>query len=199
MVINGDADDDDDHDFEEVEYVSSGGGGKRKKRGKGRSKRKKNKGQKKWKKIGKKAMYGVGMMKLLLDHFILKKMLFLTIASFILSKTSFLISALLALKHYLSHQQGHSERSENHKLQVVHIPIKSSKHKYSDYFGDESQINSQFVPITTPTATASDFSESELFNFYDQSINPHDGSNNNLADFQPDFQDNKNINYFKFI
>jgi hypothetical protein len=197
VVNNNDDDDDDDHDFEEVEYiVSSGGKGKGKKRGRG--KRKKNKGHKKLKKYGKKAMYGLGAMKLIFDHFLLKKILFLAISSFILSKTSFLISALLALKHYLSMSHHSSEKSSENKLQVVHIPVRSSKHRYSDYITDESKMNNLYAaPLTTTAPETNEYSESELFSFYDQNANSF-GSNNNFAGFQPDFPDN-NINYYKFI
>ena len=132
------------------EYYESDQGGKRQ-RGKG-----KKKGNKKMKKAFKKMtpiLFGLGGMKLLLYHLALKKMAFFTFLSFILSKISFILASLVALKQFF-HTPTQHRAADSNKLEVVHIPIRKlrhNKHKEKDSYYDESQfIPVTFQPETTP-------------------------------------------------
>jgi hypothetical protein len=126
-------DDDDDH-----------GHKKKKRKGKGK-KNKKNKGSKKIYKHAKSAMYGVIAMKMLFDHFILKKLAFITFFTFLLSKISFILASLVALKQFFHTPNGH-QRAESHKVEIIQIPIKKFKPPQKEYDFDESK----FVPVTFP-------------------------------------------------
>jgi hypothetical protein len=116
----------------------------------------------------------------------------LSVLSFILSKTSFLISALLAIKQYLTPHQNH-ERSEKNKLEVVHIPISkygSKKHRGEDYYhSDESKLNNYFVATLSPANIVDSVSQ----DIYDQTFKA--GSHHG------DYEDSRvrDVNYFKFI
>lgn len=114
------------------------------KKGRKGKKRKKNKGGKKIYKHVRPIMYGMGGLKLILDHFLLKKLAFFSFFSFILSKISFILASLVALKQFFHSGGGHS-RAESNKLEVIHIPIKKfvKKHPH-DVDWDESKI----IPIT---------------------------------------------------
>lgn len=116
-------------------------GGKKGRKGK---KRKKNKGGKKIMKHIRPIMYGMGGLKLLIHHFLLKKLAFVSFFTFILSKIAFILSTLVALKQFFHNSGGHS-RAENNKLEVIHIPIKKFvKKDQHDFDWDESKI----IPIT---------------------------------------------------
>lgn len=137
-------------------------------------------------------------MKMILYHFLLKKMAFLTFASFILSKSSFLLSLLVAIKQYLSHSKG-SEHSESQKLEVVHIPIRKyqgggkSKHKGYDYhYSEESKPvpSFNFPPITYSSANIIENTTPETF--FDFNFK------NNFYNEQPNFENNySNDDFFR--
>lgn len=88
-------------------------------------------------------MLGVGALKMILDHFLLKKLAFFSFFSFILSKISFILATLVALKQFFHNSGGHS-RAENNKLEVIHIPIKKFVNKHPSEEWDESKI----IPVT---------------------------------------------------
>ncbi|KAL7019415.1 hypothetical protein ACKWTF_011115 [Chironomus riparius] len=88
-------------------------------------------------------MYGLGGLKLLLDHFLLKKLAFVTFFTFILSKISFILATLVALKQFFHTPIPH-QRAESHKVEVIHIPIKKYRPKHMDEVFDESK----FIPVT---------------------------------------------------
>lgn len=75
--------------------------------------------------------------------------------SFILSKVSFILASLVALKQFF-HTPSHHRSAESNKLEVVHIPIRkfnSKKHKDKDWIDDEE---SQFIPVTFSPDTVYD-------------------------------------------
>lgn len=114
------------------------------KKGRKGKKRKKNKGSKKIYKHIRPIMYGVAGLKLIMDHFLLKKLAFFSFFSFMLSKIAFILSTLVALKQFFHNSGGHS-RAESNKLEVIHIPIKKfTKKSPYDADWDESKI----IPIT---------------------------------------------------
>lgn len=115
-------------------------GGKKGRKGK----KKKNKKKKKILKHIRPVMIGMAALKVLLDHFLLKKLAFFSFFTFILSKISFILATLVALKQFFHNSGGHS-RAENNKLEVIHIPIKKYTNKNPHEFEwDESKI----IPIT---------------------------------------------------
>lgn len=99
-------------------------------------------------------MYGLGGLKLLFDHFLLKKLAFVTFFTFILSKISFILAALVALKQFF-HTPVQHQRAESHNVDVIHIPIKKYRPKHSDEAFDESKLipvtYDSLIPDTTPT------------------------------------------------
>lgn len=126
-----------------VEVEEDHGGKKGKRKGKKEKRKKKKKGGSKMYKKVKPMLYILGALKLLLHHFLLKKLAFLSFFTFLLSKISFILASLVALKQFFHTPSGH-QRAESHKLEVIHIPIKkyNSKHKDADY------EESKFVPVT---------------------------------------------------
>lgn len=83
---------------------------------------------------------------MLMYHLLLKKMAIFSFLSFILSKISFVLASLVALKQFF-HTPTHHRSADNNKLEVVHIPIRkfNKKKKESDWIYDEE---SQFIPVT---------------------------------------------------
>lgn len=136
------------HYFVEEEDSSHHGKGK-----KGKKAKKKNKKFKKLKKMAP-IFIGLGGLKLLLYHMLLKKMALFSFLSFLLSKVSFILASLVALKQFFYTPTQHRS-SDSNKLEVVHIPIRKlrqNKHKGRDEYSDESK----YIPITFPPETAYD-------------------------------------------
>ena len=79
-------------------------------------------------------------------HMLLKKMAIFSLLSFILSKISFILASLVALKQFFQ-PPVHHRSAEGSKLEVVHIPIRkfNSKQKQKEWLDDEE---SQFIPVT---------------------------------------------------
>lgn len=113
------------------------------KRGKGKKGKRKKKGSKKIYKKMQPFIIGLGGLKLVLYHLFLKKMALTTALSFILSKVSFVLATLVALKQFF-HAPVHHRSSDSSKLEVVHIPIK----KYHGHHSDKDYDESQFIPVT---------------------------------------------------
>lgn len=132
----------DDGGYEMVEYSQSKGGKKRGKKG-----GKKQKGYKKYMK----SMTPIGLcilaLKLLMQHFFMKKLAALALLSFLMSKISFVLSTLLALKQ-LFHSGGHEKSEGGGKLEVVHIPIRK---KHPEFHDRETEHETKYIPITYPT------------------------------------------------
>jgi hypothetical protein len=75
----------------------------------------------------------------------MKKMALFSFFSFILSKVSFILASLVALKQFF-HTPTHHRSADSNKLEVVHIPIHHrKKQKEKDWIYDEE---SQFIPVT---------------------------------------------------
>lgn len=94
-------------------------------------------------------------MKLLAYHLLMKKMALATFLSFVLSKISFILASLVALKQFFHTPTHHRSQSDSNKLEVVHIPInhhREHKYKEKDAYYDESQ----FVPVTFQPETVYD-------------------------------------------
>lgn len=128
-----------------------GGGGY--KRGKGKKGRGKGKKKKKILKKIQPLLYGLGGIKLLMYHMLMKKMAIATFFSFLLSKVSFILASLVALKQFF-HTPTHHRSHDSNKLEVVHIPIRkfrSNKGKEKDSYYDEE---SKFIPVTYPPEPA---------------------------------------------
>lgn len=135
------------------------------KKGRGKKGRKKGGKVKKTFKKMKPILFGLGGMKLLLYHLALKKMAFFTFLSFLLSKISFILASLVALKQFF-HTPTQHRAADSNKLEVVHIPIRKlrhNKHKENDAHYDESQ----FIPVTYTVQP-----ETTPF-FYDFNFNEH--------------------------
>jgi hypothetical protein len=162
------------HYVDVEEYEDEGGKKGRKGKKKGR---KKNKGSKIMKKMRPLA-YGLGGLKLLFDHFLLKKLVFLSVYNFFVGKVAFILASLVALKQFFYTPNVHS-RAENQKLEVFAIPVKKHKSKYKDPFlFDESKVSPVTYPnfdelMNTPDTTPAYFtyphsgfisSEEEAFN-----------------------------------
>lgn len=157
-----------DHSFGGGYYeVEEDDGGKKGRKGK----KKKNKGGKKMYKHIKHGMQGLGALMLLFQHFALKKLAFFSFFSFILSKISFILASLVALKQFFHNSGGHSR---DNKLEVIHIPIKK-KHPLEDW--DESKI----VPITFPSNSFK-ASTTSPFKFTYSSHDSFLGSEENFSD-----------------
>lgn len=133
-----------DHKFEGVYYevVEDDHGGKKGRKGK-KSKKNKKKGSKKILKHIRPILMGVAALKMIMDHFLLKKLAFFSFFTFMLSKISFILATLVALKQFFHNSGGHS-RAESNKLEVIHIPIKKFVKKHPSEEWDESKI----VPMT---------------------------------------------------
>lgn len=112
---------------------------------KGKGKRKKLKGSKKIFKKMQPILIGLGGLKLVLYHLFLKKMALATAISFVLSKVSFVLATLVALKQFF-HTPTHHRSGDSSKLEVVHIPIK----KFNGHYNDKDYDESQFIPVTFP-------------------------------------------------
>lgn len=94
-------------------------------------------------------LLGMGGMKLLFDHFLLKKLVFMSIFTFILSKIAFVLATLVALKQFFATPSGHSR---DQKVEVIHIPIKNGKKKEKEWEWDESQvIPVKYQPDSVPS------------------------------------------------
>lgn len=130
-------------------------------------------------------MYGLGGLKLLFDHFLLKKLAFVSFFTFILSKISFILATLVALKQFFHTPIPH-QRAESHKVEVIHIPIKKYRPKHMDEVFDESKLipvtYDSLIPDTTPT----------YFTFPNQ--NEFISSEENFADTWSGIRDNDNEN-----
>lgn len=120
---------------------------KGKKRKKGKKGGKKQKGYKKYMK----SMTPIGLcilaLKLFFQHFFMKKLAALALGSFLLSKTSFILSTLLALKQ-LFNSSGHEKSDSGGKLEVVHIPIRK---KHPEFHDRDTDQGTKYIPITYPT------------------------------------------------
>uniref|UniRef100_A0A336MXJ7 CSON005814 protein n=1 Tax=Culicoides sonorensis TaxID=179676 RepID=A0A336MXJ7_CULSO len=97
-----------------------------------------------------KSMTPIGLcilaLKMLLQHFFIKKLAVFALGSFLLSKTSFILSTLLALKQ-LFHSNGHEKSDSGGKLEVVHIPIRK---KHPDFHDRDNVETIKYIPITYP-------------------------------------------------
>ena len=136
--------------YEEEEDYDGGHKQKRGKKG-----RKKGKGKKKIFKKMKPFIIGLAGLKLVLSHLLLKKFALLSILSFLLSKVSFILATLVALKQFF-HAPTQHRSTDSNKLEVVHIPIRKlrrNKHKEKDY---ESYDESRFIPVTYAPETVYD-------------------------------------------
>lgn len=94
-------------------------------------------------------------LKLLAYHLLMKKMALVTFFSFLLSKISFILASLVALKQFFQSPTHHRSQTDSNKLEVVHIPInhhREHKYKEKDAYYDESQ----FVPVTSQPETVYD-------------------------------------------
>lgn len=120
---------------------------KEKKRKRGKKGGKKQKGYKKYIKSMTPVALCVLGLKLLFQHFLMKKLAALALGSFLLSKTSFILSTLLALKQ-LFHSGGHEKSDNGGKLEVVHIPIRKKHPEFHDRDNDQG---TRYIPITYPT------------------------------------------------
>lgn len=131
--------------YEIVEYSQKKNKGKKRKGGKKGGK--KQKGYKKYMK----SMTPIGLcilaLKLLIQHFFMKKLAALALISFLLSKTSFVLSTLLALKQ-LFNSGGHEKSDSGGKLEVVHIPIRK---KHPEFHDRDIDRETKYIPITYPS------------------------------------------------
>lgn len=118
-------------------------------------------------------LVGLVGLKMVLSHLLLKKMAIATLISFLLSKVSFILASLVALKQFFHTPQSHRSNDSN-KLEVVHIPIRNHRHtKENDNYYDESK----FIPITfKPDSDAFGTTEFD-FDF------PYSGSNPDTETF----------------
>lgn len=164
-----------DEGIETVDYV------RRKKKGGRKKGRKKNKvGKIHYKKL-QPYIYAVIGMKLLLYKLLLKKFAFFSVASFILSKISFILASLVALKQFFQ-QPSHHRSADNNKLEVVHIPIRKEKTSHK-YYPESEWEESRFVPIT--------FAPDQI---YDTTPYYHYNKNsNNQQDFNESPEDDDDI------
>lgn len=130
---------------DEVSYEIVETLGGKKHGGKMHKKKKHKKGYKKYMKNATPIILCIIALKMLLQHFIIKKLAALSILSTLLSKASFLLSSLLALKQMMS--SGHHEKSDSGgKLEVVHIPIRK---KHPD-FHDRDTEKPKYIPLNYP-------------------------------------------------
>jgi hypothetical protein len=82
-------------------------------------------------------------------HLLLKKMALFSFLSFVLSKISFILASLVALKQFF-HTPSMHRSADSNKLEVVHIPIRK-KQKDKEWIDDEE---SQLIPVTfSPSET----------------------------------------------
>lgn len=146
VIIGNDPHQGSSHDiggFGLAEYYTEDDDDRGGKRGKGKKGRKKGKGKKKILKKLRPVLIGLGGMKLLLYHMLMKKMAIATFFSFLLSKVSFILATLVALKQFF-HTPVQHRSADSNKLEVVHIPIRKLRtHKDRDKDYDESK----FIPV----------------------------------------------------
>lgn len=138
------------------------------------------------------ALYGVGAMKLLMMHFLIKKALLLGISSHFLSKLAFLVAIFVAAKQHMSQQPTH-ERAEGHKLEVVHVPIRKYHGQNSKERDNYYDAESKHVPVTyNPPEGSFDNTTPVTFfdlpyqsNFFSDHLPPSESSidTNNYYDF----------------
>lgn len=128
-----------------IEYISSKGKKGSKKGGKRKGYKKGSKGYKKYmKKITPIALCALAL-KIIIQHFLIKKIALLSVFSYLLSKTSFILSSLLAIKQIF--HSGHHEKSDSgSKLEVVHIPIRKKIPDFHDRDLKKSQSHN-YVPL----------------------------------------------------
>lgn len=177
------------------------------KRGKGKKGRKhKKKGKKIFKKM-QPMLIGLGAMKLIFYHLFLKKLAIVTFFTFLLSKVSFILATLVALKQFF-HTPTQHRSHDSDKLEVVHIPIR--KHRYKEEKDKDSYYDeSKFIPITFAPDTVYDTTPF----YYDFPFNEHnpesfasseDGFDANFdgkfsgkfkGDLNENFKDNLNENF----
>lgn len=134
---------------------------------------------------------GLGAMKLLMYHLILKKMAFVTFISFLLSKISFVLASLVALKQFF-HSPSQHRSVENNKLEVVHIPVRklrNHKHKEKDAYYDESQ----FIPVTFEPETV--FDTTPFYQDFPYRERNPETFTHSEEDFNGNFDDNVNEIY----
>jgi hypothetical protein len=197
-VIVVDTDDHDhDHDDHVIYYNEDegidGGGHTKKKGRRGKKGRKKNKIH--YKKA-KPYIYAFAGMKLLLYHLLLKKFAFFSMASFFLSKISFILASLVALKQFFN-TPTHHRSSDSNKVEVVHIPIRKEK-KSHKYHQDDDWEESRFIPITfAPDGSVYDTTALPYINYnygniqqnqqdFNDSQEEDDDSDRNLNEVYPD-------------
>lgn len=154
-------------------------------------------------------LYGMGGMKLLFDHFLLKKLAFVSLFTFILSKISFILATLVALKQFFHTPTGHA-RAEKEKIEVIHIPIQKYKPKHKDFDFDESKVipvtfsPDSLIPDSTPPYFSFDhdfissdetFSDSFMTQPNDNGSNDKFSSNDAVSDLLTDNFDRSDRNY----
>lgn len=83
--------------------------------------------------------------KMLIQHFFLKKIALLSLLSFLLSKTSFILSTLLALKQ-MFHSNHHEKSDRGSKLEIVHIPIKK---KHPEFYDRDTIKQPSYIPLNS--------------------------------------------------
>jgi hypothetical protein len=111
----------------------------------GRKKGHKHRDKKKKKKHMSHMAIGIIGLKMLYYHFLMKKMATLSLISVILSKISFLVSTLVAIKQLF---QPHHEKQEHSKLEVVHIPVQ--KYNHHDNYDYKRRQNEHRLPKYIP-------------------------------------------------
>lgn len=160
------------------EVIESSGG---KKHGGKMHKKKKHKkqGYKKYMKNATPIILCILVLKMLLQHFIIKKLAALSVLSTLLSKASFLLSSLLALKQMMS--TGHHEKSDSGgKLEVVHIPIRK---KHPD-FHDRDTEKPKYIPLDyskysyDPTTLEDSDPNARIRNTFNEQFNEYYNKNN---------------------
>lgn len=171
-----------DEGVDDVQYVH------RKKKGSRKKGRKKNKvGKIHYKKLQPYIYAFIGM-KLLLYKLLLKKFALLSVASFFMSKISFVLASLVALKQFFN-QPSHHRSSDSNKLEVVHIPIRKEK-KTHKYYPENDWEESRFVPIT--------FAPDQIYDttpYYNYNINNQQDFHNDSAEDEDDVNRNTNEIY----
>lgn len=140
--------------FVQEDDDSYSSGGKRKRGKKGRRKKNKKGSKKIYKKMAP-VFIGLGGLKLVLYHLFLKKIAFFSFFSFLLSKASFILASLVALKQFF-HAPTQHRSSESNKLEVVHIPIRKFRNNKDNKDKDSYYDESKFIPITFAPETVFD-------------------------------------------
>lgn len=124
-------------------------------------------------------------LKLMFQHFIIKKLAIVTSISFLMSKASFLLSSLLAVKQLF--HGGHQEKSDNGnggKLEVVHIPIRK---KQPEFFERE--------PEKDPWIYRYDQAQHNENMLENDNMEPHNTNLQSFDEIVPNAFENSNNNY----